>query len=160
MYHLEVQVIEHGPHRDAGIVDEYVDAAEALHGLLHERAAFLLSGHIAFHAQDPVLRSDASSQGLKPVQRARGHDDLRPLAAEKAGGSQSDSGTGSRHYYDLVREETHSIVIPAMSSPSYIPASSLALISLKALSVYSTSSMVCAAVETMRKMTMPFGITG
>ena len=66
----------------------------------------------------------------------------------------------SGHYYDLVREETHSIVIPAMSSPSYIPASSLALISLKALSVYSTSSMVCAAVETMRKMTMPFGITG
>ena len=102
MDHAEVQILEHRAHGHAGVVDQDVDAPEALHRRLHQGAAVRLLRDVAAHAEHALGRSHGRRQFEQRVVGARGHHDLRPLAAELTGGSQSDAGTGSRHDNHLV----------------------------------------------------------
>ena len=50
--HVELHVPEHGPHRNAGIVYQYVYPAELGYSRLHHVAAVLLDGDIRLHTQN------------------------------------------------------------------------------------------------------------
>ena len=46
LYYREVQIFEHSPHRDAGIIYQNIYAAKGLHCLLYKVAAILLLADI------------------------------------------------------------------------------------------------------------------
>ena len=57
MDHLEVQVLEHGAHGQAGVVYHDVYSAKAFYGSINQRKAVGLGGDVAANRKNTVFRS-------------------------------------------------------------------------------------------------------
>lgn len=87
----------------SGIVDEDVEAAEALDGGRDDLPAPVCVREVGDPGERPV-RPDLGGDPIKALTVHVGEDEARPLLAEAACGGLADAGRGTRDQDDLVRK--------------------------------------------------------
>ena len=77
-YYGQIQVPEHRPHGDAGVVDEDVYSAELFHSPIYQGLAVFLQRNVRLDTQHfGLVRGEPCGLLLKLVQMAGGHHDFR-----------------------------------------------------------------------------------